>query len=330
MNASHEPVLAEPMLRVRDLCVSFGSARRGRILAVDNVSLGLRAGEAVGLVGESGCGKTTVARSIAGLITPERGDIEFDGTLLRRRSRAERRAIQLVFQDPYASLNPRRTVRSVLRELLALHGLAQGEDVERRCVELMGLVDLPPAALDRRPAAFSGGQRQRVAIARAIAVKPRIIVADEPVSALDVSVAATILTLFERLRRDLDLGILLISHNLAVVAAICDRVAVMYLGRIVESGDRAAVFEDPRHPYTRALLEAAPRLRGEAGGGHRLREEAAPAESRLSGCAFHDRCPRVEEICRHEVPDLLPVDGQPERLAACHFRNDHHARGRTR
>jgi oligopeptide/dipeptide ABC transporter ATP-binding protein len=318
------------MLLVRDLSVSFRSAHGGRIVAVDNVSLGLRSGEALGLVGESGCGKTTVARAIAGLLTPDSGEVELDGTPLRRRSRTARRAIQPVFQDPYSSLNPRRTVRSVLRELLRLHDLAQGDDVERRCVELIGLVGLPPAALDRRPAAFSGGQRQRVAIARAIAVQPRLIVADEPVSALDVSVAATILALFERLRNELDLGILLISHNLAVVAAICDRVAVMYLGRIVESGPRMGVFDDPRHPYTRALLEAAPRLRGAAGAGQRLPDEAPPAGSRLSGCAFHDRCPRVQQICRQEAPELLAVDGEPGRLAACHFRNDHHMRGRAR
>ena len=328
MSAPAEPLT--PMLLVRDISVSFSSARGGRILAVDGVSLSLRAGEAVGLVGESGCGKTTVARTIAGLITPDSGEIELDGEPLTRRSRAMRRAIQLVFQDPYASLNPRRTVRSVLRELLRLHALAEGADIERRCAELMSLVGLPATALDRRPAAFSGGQRQRVAIARAIAVEPRLIVADEPVSALDVSVAATILSLFERLRSELDLGLLLISHNLAVVAAICDRVAVMYLGRVVESGPRAAVFEDPRHPYTRALLDAAPRLRPEIAEGPRLRDEAPPAGARPSGCAFHDRCPRVEEICRHESPELRAVDGQPQRTAACHFSHEQHTGGRAR
>jgi len=319
-----------PMLSVRDLTVSFASARRGRILAVDGVSLRLHAGEAVGLVGESGSGKTTVARTIAGLIVPDTGEVELDGTRLTHRSRADRRAIQLVFQDPYASLNPRRTVRGVMRELLRVHELASGPELEVRCVELMGLVGLPAEALDRKPAAFSGGQRQRVAIARAIAVQPRLIVADEPVSALDVSVGATILALFGRLRSELGLGLLLISHNLAVVAAICDRVAVMYLGRVIEEGPRAAVFNDPRHPYTRALLDAAPRLRPEASEGPRLRDEAPPAGARPSGCAFHDRCPRVEDICRRESPALAPVDGQPERAAACHFSHERHAGGRAR
>jgi oligopeptide/dipeptide ABC transporter ATP-binding protein len=327
---SAPPQSDAPMLRVRDLTVSFASARRGRILAVDGVSLRLRAGEAVGLVGESGCGKTTVARTIAGLIVPDSGEIELDGEPLTHRSRSARRAIQLVFQDPFASLNPRRTVRGVLRELLHVHELASEPETEARCVELMGLVGLPATALDRKPAAFSGGQRQRVAIARAIAVQPRLIVADEPVSALDVSVGATILALFGRLRSELDLGLLLISHNLAVVAAICDRVAVMYLGRVVEEGPRAAVFNDPRHPYTRALLEAAPRLRPDAGEGPRLHGETPGAGARPSGCAFHDRCPRAEEICRRESPELRAVDGQPQRSAACHFSNERHTGGRAR
>jgi peptide/nickel transport system ATP-binding protein len=323
------PAESAPLLRAVDLTVSFASARRGRILAVDGLSLGLRSGEALGLVGESGSGKTTVARAIAGLVAPDGGRIELDGAPLTDRSRAARRAIQLVFQDPYASLNPRRTVRGILRELLHVHELAAGQETEARCLELMALVGLPAAALDRKPAAFSGGQRQRVAIARAIAVEPRLIVADEPVSALDVSVGATILALFARLRTELGLGLLLISHNLAVVAAICDRVAVMYLGRIVEEGPRAAVFDDPRHPYTRALLDAAPRLRP-TGSGPRLRDEAPPAGARPSGCAFHDRCPRVEEICRRESPALAAVEGQPGRVAACHFRNESHTGGRAR
>jgi oligopeptide/dipeptide ABC transporter ATP-binding protein len=318
------------MLSVRDLTVTFASARRGRILAVDGVSLRLHAGEAVGLVGESGSGKTTVARAVAGLVAPDSGEIELDGKPLARRSRADRRAIQLVFQDPYASLNPRRTVRSVLRELLRVHELASGPQIEARCAELMGLVGLPPVALDRRPAAFSGGQRQRVAIARAIAVQPRLIVADEPVSALDVSVGATILALFGRLRSELDVGLLLISHNLAVVAAICDRVAVMYLGCLVEEGPRAAVFNDPRHPYTRALLDAAPRLAHAASEGPRLPDEVPGAGVRPSGCVFHDRCPRAEDVCRREAPALLPVDGQPDRVAACHFSNERHSGGRVR
>ncbi len=317
-------------LVVRDLRVAYRSTGGGAILAADGVSLSLRSGEVLGLVGESGCGKTTVARAITGLVTPEQGEIELDGARLARRSRAQRRAIQLVFQDPFASLNPRRTVRSVLAELLKVHALADGAQRERRCIELMELVGLPAGALDRLPAAFSGGQRQRIAIARAIAVQPRLIVADEPMSALDVSVGAAILALFERLRSDLCLGLLLISHNLAVVAAICDRVAVMYLGRVVETGPRGDVFADPRHPYTRALLDAAPRLRRDRAEGPRLREETPPPGTRPSGCAFHDRCPRAEEICRRDAPVLAAVQGQPGRLAACHFSHEQHRGGRPR
>jgi oligopeptide/dipeptide ABC transporter ATP-binding protein len=315
---------------VRDLHVSFATSGGGRVLAVDGVSLDLRAGEIVGLVGESGSGKTTVARVIAGLLAPSAGEVLFDGAPAPRRGRSERRAIQLVFQDPYASLNPRRSIRSVLRELLKVHGIAAGEAAERRCVELMALVGLPPAALDRRPAAFSGGQRQRIAIARALAVEPQLIVADEPVSALDVSVGATILALFAQLRDGLGLGLLIISHNLAVVAAICDRVAVMYLGAIVESGPRAAVFDDPRHPYTRALLDAAPRLGSVVEGGPDVRGETPSAGARPTGCPFHDRCPRAAEICVEQAPALEAVDGDADRLAACHFKHDRLPRGDPR
>ena len=329
MSATGQP--ASATLVVRDLHVAYAAAGGGQIQAVDGVTLSLRSGEALGLVGESGCGKTTVARAIAGLVKPQKGEIELDGATLARRSRAQRRTIQLVFQDPFASLNPRRTVRSVLAELLKVHELAADDaQRERRCVELMEMVGLPAAALDRRPAAFSGGQRQRIAIARAIAVEPRMIVADEPMSALDVSVGAAILGLFERLRNDLGLGLLLISHNLAVVAAICDHVAVMYLGRVVETGPRGDVFADPRHPYTRALLDAAPRLRRDRAEGPRLREEAPPPGTRPSGCAFHDRCPRAEEICRRDAPVLAAVQGQPARLAACHFSHEQHRGGRPR
>jgi ABC-type glutathione transport system ATPase component len=253
-------------LGLTDVRVSFQRRGAEPVLAVDGVSLTIPAGGAVGLVGESGCGKSTLARVIAGIQKPDQGEVRLGGRPLPpRRSRSDRRAIQLVFQDPYSSLNPRRTIRSILRELLAVHGLAKGADADRRCSELMALVGLPQTALARRPAAFSGGQRQRLAIARALAVAPSVIVADEPVSALDVSIQATILELFAQLRAELGVGLLLISHNLAVVRQLCDEVAVMHEGRIVEHGDRDQIFLAPRHAYTRSLLDAVPRLSGRRG-----------------------------------------------------------------
>jgi ABC-type glutathione transport system ATPase component len=248
-------------LSVEDLAVTFRRRGQEPVVAANGVSLSVPAAGAVGLVGESGSGKSTVARVIAGIQRPDRGEIRLDGELLTaRRTRAQHRSIQLVFQDPYSSLNPRRTIRSVLHELLSVHELARGEAADLRCAELMTLVGLPLGALDRKPAAFSGGQRQRLAIARALAVEPAVIVADEPVSALDVSIQATILELFARLRADLGMSLLLISHNLAVVRHLCDHVAVMYRGEIVEFGERDQIFSSPQHPYTRTLLDAVPRL----------------------------------------------------------------------
>jgi ABC-type glutathione transport system ATPase component len=248
-------------LTVEEVRVTFHRRDQAPVVAVDGVSLTVPAAGAVGLVGESGCGKSTLARVISGIQKPDRGDVRLDGELLRtRRSRWQRRQVQLVFQDPYSSLNPRRTIRSVLRELLAVHALARGEGADERCAELMALVGLPEAALDRKPAAFSGGQRQRLAIARALVVQPSLIVADEPVSALDVSIQATILELFARLRAELGVSLLLISHNLAVVRQLCEQVAVMSQGQIVEVGEREQIFSAPQHPYTRTLLDAVPRL----------------------------------------------------------------------
>jgi len=310
-------------LEVVDLRVSFKAKGGDPIVAVDGVSLSLPAGGTLGLVGESGCGKSTLARTIVGIQTPDSGRIELDGAVLDRRTRTQRRVIQLVFQDPFSSLNPRRTVGSVLTELLSAHAIARGVQATRRCAELMTLVGLPPAALDRKPGAFSGGQRQRIAIARALAVDPQVIVADEPVSALDVSIQATILALFAELRARLGLGLLLISHDLAVVRQLCDHVAVMYLGKIVEFGEREAIYEDPRHPYTRALLDAAPRLRGAAPpAGAGVRGDAPDAVGRPSGCAFHPRCPRAQDICRVQEPLLIAPTDNDARLTACHFRDE--------
>ena len=320
--AASQAAPAHHALEVEDLTVTFHS-RGARLLAVESVSLSLPAGETLGLVGESGCGKTTLARCITGLIRPDRGRIVLDGTeLSHRRTRAEHRAVQMVFQDPYSSLNPRLTVRSTLTELLAVHGLARGPAAAERCRELMSVVGLPWSALGGYPSAFSGGQRQRLAIARALAVEPSVLVVDEPTSSLDVSVQATILALFEDLRSRLGISILMISHNLAAVRHLSDRVAVMYVGRIVEVGSRSEIFGDARHPYTQALLAAAPRIRGEAGR-HlpQLRGEPPSPTNRPSGCPFHPRCPRAEDICAVELPPLAPAR-DTNGVAACHFRDE--------
>jgi oligopeptide/dipeptide ABC transporter ATP-binding protein len=322
-----------PLVETHDLQVHFPVKGYGVVRAVDGVSLHVAPAEIVGLVGESGCGKTTIGRCITGEIAATRGEVLLDGRVIGRRRRpAVRRAIQMVYQDPATSLNPRLSVRQVLAELLHVHHLVPRGQVEGRCRELLSYVGLPPRALDGYPHQFSGGQRQRIAIARALAVEPRMLVADEPVSALDVSVQATILALFAELRERLGLAILLISHNLAVVRHLSDRVAVMYLGRIAEAASRDDLFGDPRAPYTQVLLKSAPRL-SQIG---RTPEAALKGEPPSvidvpSGCRFHTRCPRAEAICEADEPRLLPVDGGIDdstnpgtwvHLAACHFRSE--------
>ncbi len=228
----------------------------------------------------------------------------------------------MVFQDPYSSLNPRMTVRQILRELLRVHDLVPAAAMEDRCRELMSLVGLPAGALDGLPAQFSGGQRQRIAISRALAVEPRVIVADEPVSSLDVSVQATILRLFEDLRVRLGLTMIFISHNLAVVRHLSNRVAVMYLGRIVEQGQRDPLFADARHPYTRALLAAAPRLHQRQVTRPAVKGEPPSPVDLPAGCRFHPRCPLAQDICVHEDPPPHPVHGDSNDTVSCHFGTD--------
>jgi oligopeptide/dipeptide ABC transporter ATP-binding protein len=308
------PVGSQVMARVQ------GEERRLR--AVDGVDLDIRRGEALALVGESGSGKSTLALALSGLCPVDNGEIKLNGTTVgARRSQADRRRVQMVFQDPYSSLNPRLTVGGVLRELLRVHHVVPRGQVADESKRLLNLVGLPEEAVGSYPRQFSGGQRQRIAIARALALQPEVLIADEPVSALDVSVQATILNLLASLRAELGLSLLLISHNLAVVRHLCDRVAVMYLGRIVEVAPTEELFSDPRHPYTRGLLAAIPRL---ATGGP---DAEAPAISGdppsplniPAGCRFRTRCPMAQQRCEEEDPELTSAAAAPGHLAACHF-----------
>ncbi|HEX6634694.1 MAG TPA: oligopeptide/dipeptide ABC transporter ATP-binding protein, partial [Usitatibacter sp.] len=306
-----------PLLEVRHLTRDFDVSRpwlnrmierapRQVLRAVDDVSFAIRRGETLSLVGESGCGKSTVARLICGLYAPTAGSILFDGIDLASVARRGemlrlRRRFQMIFQDPYASLNPRWHVRDIVAEPLRSHGLVRGErDIRARVGELLGLVGLHPDDGLKYPHEFSGGQRQRIGIARALALRPEFIVADEPVSALDVSVQAQILNLMKDLQRELGLTYLFISHNLAVVRQVSDRVGVMYLGRLVENAPAETLFITPRHPYTRALMEAIPdldmtgRQRIPVGG------EVPSPISPPSGCPFHPRCPLANDRCKAE------------------------------
>jgi oligopeptide transport system ATP-binding protein len=325
--------MAAPLLRVEDLAVHF-PLRRGMLIerqvgtvkAVDGISFTIDAGETVALVGESGCGKSTTGRLILRLIEPTAGRVWFDGTdifaLDGEAMRRLRREMQLVFQDPYASLNPRMTVGDIVGEPLLLHRLGDSGARAARVGELLGLVGLAPRHATRYPHEFSGGQRQRIGIARALAAGPKLIVADEPVSALDVSVRAQVINLMRDLQQRLGLSYLFISHDLAVVHHIADRVAVMYLGKIVELAERARLFTAPRHPYTHALLGAVPAPDPAAG------RRRAAARARLegdvpnpidppAGCRFHPRCPHARERCRIETPALeRDTDGH---ATACHF-----------
>jgi len=295
-----------------------------RLVAIDGVSLRLGERETLGLVGESGSGKTTVARCIVRLVEPDTGSIHFRDLDIRAARGADlrhaRRHIQVVFQDPYSSLNPRLSVGSAIEEAARVHGLVSKVAASDRVSTLLGLVGLPAAAARRRPRELSGGQRQRVAIARALAVEPSIIIADEAVSALDVSVQAQIINLFEGLIADLGLAIVFISHQLAVIAHMADRVAVMYLGRIVETGPTAEVFARPRHPYTAALLSAHPTLERTERSTPALQGELPSAYQMPTGCRFNTRCPFAQERCFTDEPPLLDV--APGHGVACHVLPD--------
>ncbi len=308
-----------PLLQVEGLVKHF-PVRRGlfgrpgaAVRAVQDVSFALSAGQTLGVVGESGCGKSTLGRLVLRLIEPTAGRVVFEGSDLGRLDasalRAQRRAMQIIFQDPYSSLNPRMTVGQILAEPLALHGLHRGRERER-VAELLQTVGLAPEHGRRRPHEFSGGQRQRIGIARALAVEPRLIVCDEAVSALDVSVQAQVVNLLQDLQRRLGLAYIFIAHDLAVVRHIASHVAVMYLGRIVELAPAAALFASPRHPYTRALLAAIPRPEPGRSGQRPLLQGDVPSPAQPpAGCAFHTRCPHATAACTGEVPPLVDDEG---------------------
>jgi oligopeptide transport system ATP-binding protein len=291
------------------------------VRAVDGVSFEIRRGETFALVGESGCGKTTVGRSVLRLVEPTGGSVRFEGRdvlgLGRAELRALRRHMQLIFQDPYASLNPRMTVGAIVGEAIEVHGLARGSEREDRVAALLERVGLSAGYRTRYPHEFSGGQRQRIGIARALALEPRFIVCDEAVSALDVSIQAQILNLLRDLQQELGLTYLFISHDLNVVQHLADRVGVMYLGRIVENAPAAELFADPKHPYTRALLEANPRPDPDAPRTPALAGEVPSALAPPTGCHFHPRCPRVFEPCAGLEPPHVALAGGRE--VVCHL-----------
>jgi len=292
--------------------------------AVDDVSLAINQGETLGLVGESGCGKSTLGRLLIRLVEPTAGTIRFDGdditALGAKAMRVRRKAMQIVFQDPYGALNPRMTVEDIVMEPLLIHGARADAAARARVEQMLRLVGLPARARDRFPHEFSGGQRQRVGIARALVLNPRFVVCDEPVSALDVSVQAQIVNLLQDLQGELGLTYLFIAHDLSVVKHISDRVAVMYLGRVVEVANKRAIYAAPLHPYTQALIAAVPVLQPRARGRGRRVRIAGDIPSALNpppGCRFHTRCPHVMPVCRGTEPKLL--DAAKGHAVACHL-----------
>ncbi|MBM0068002.1 ABC transporter ATP-binding protein [Alkalicoccobacillus gibsonii] len=323
--------MAQELLKVNDLKQHFpikgGMLGRtvNHVKAVDGVSFAIKEGETVSIVGESGCGKSTTGRAILRLDEPTSGEIEFQGKDLLSISKSEmrkmRKDLQIIFQDPYASINPRQTVRQILEEAMEIQNAVPKKDRENRIKELMDTVGLGPHQIDRYPHEFSGGQRQRIGIARALSVDPKLIVCDEAVSALDVSIQAQVINLLKKLQRELKLTYLFISHDLGVVRHISDRVIVMYLGRIVEIGDKKSVFDQSQHPYTKALLSAIP-VPDPTNKPNRiiLKGDVPSPIDPPAGCRFHTRCPFATDKCRTETPELRTTDYLKDgHMAACHY-----------
>ncbi len=319
------------LVEVRDLVKHFPISRGiiirrkiGAVQAVDGVSFDLNRGETLGIVGETGCGKSTTARLIMRLLDVTSGEVRFDGQditdLKGAQLKAVRREMQMIFQDPYSSLNPRKTVGSIIGEPFVIHDLEQGRGERKRAVQsLMETVGLNPEHYNRYPHEFSGGQRQRIGVARALALKPKLLIADEPVSALDVSIQAQVLNLLRDMQRQFGLTLVFIAHDLSVVRHMCDRVAVMYLGKIVEIGPSDALYEFPRHPYTGALLSAVPVADPDAAGSERplLGGDVPSPVDPPSACRFHTRCPKAQELCSEVEPVLEDTDTGT--FAACHY-----------
>jgi oligopeptide/dipeptide ABC transporter ATP-binding protein len=332
---SLESSLGDEVLVQVDNLVKYFPVRGGglfsrtvaQVQAVDGVSLTLKRGQTMGLVGETGCGKSTLARCIAGLIPITSGKVVFDGSditnLSHRAMQPFRREIQMIFQDPYGSLNPRRRVGSIIGDPFAIHGISDGQKRKRSVQDLMERVGLNPEHFNRFPAEFSGGQRQRIGVARALALRPKLIICDEPVSALDVSIQAQVLNLLADLQDDFGLAYLFIAHDLEVVRHVSHDVTVMYLGRIAEQGPRAPVYDSSRHPYTAALLSAAPAADPEAAEVKQriiLTGDVPSPINPPTGCRFHPRCPKAQELCSTDEPLLESKPGDPaDHLAACHF-----------